>query len=340
MVSDPVPMVEVWRGPFLECTHLGHAVICDVSGDIVRAWGDPDAVILPRSSCKMVQALPLVESGAARASGLTSEHLALACASHNGEVIHTGRVERWLANLGLSDDALRCGRQTPHDPSERKRLVKADSQPSQAHNNCSGKHSGFLTLNRHLKGHADYIEPSHPVQRAVRLAFEETTQQETPGFGIDGCSAPNFACTLRGLAQAMAAFAVAVKDRPAGARAQAMCKLFEAMVEHPELVAGTDRACTRLMRAMEGRVAVKTGAQGVFVAIIPERRLGVALKITDGATRASECGIATILTQLGVLDERHPIAQSYLTAPITNWRGISTGFVRASPLIRRAEGSV
>ncbi|MEM9524452.1 MAG: asparaginase [Pseudomonadota bacterium] len=338
-MSDPVPMVEVWRGQFLECTHLGHAVACNVSGDIVRAWGDPDAVILPRSSCKMVQALPLVESGAAQAFGLTSEHLALACASHDGGVMHVDRVERWLTTLGLSDDALRCGRQTPHDPSERTRLVKTDSHPSQAHNNCSGKHSGFLTLNRHLKGDADYIAPSHPVQRAVRLAFEETTQQETPGFGIDGCSAPNFACTLRGLAQAMAAFATAVKDMSAGTRAQAMRKLFEAMVEHPELVAGANRACTRLMRAMEGRVAVKTGAQGVFVAIVPEHRLGVALKIVDGATRASECVIATILAQLGVLDERHPVARSYLAAPTVNWRGISTGLVTASPLLRQAEGS-
>lgn len=112
---NPVPMTEIWRGSLLESLHVGHAVICDDSGQIVRSWGDPDAVIYPRSSCKMVQALPLLTSGAADKYGLTSEHLALACASHNGAAIHTDRVQAWLAQLGLSDDDFRCGPQEPDD---------------------------------------------------------------------------------------------------------------------------------------------------------------------------------------------------------------------------------
>ncbi len=210
-------MIELWRGGMLESLHLGHAVICDATGGIVEAWGDPEAVIFPRSSCKMIQALPLIESGAAEAFGLTEAQLALACASHNGAAIHTGPVSRWLADLGLGEADLRCGAQMPDDPAARKELICSDSSPCQIHNNCSGKHAGFLTLAKHLKAGPEYIEVDHPVQRAVRAAFEEVTGEASPGYGIDGCSAPNFATSVHGLARAMAFFAAA---RPEGDRAR------------------------------------------------------------------------------------------------------------------------
>lgn len=324
-------MTELWRGPFLESLHLGHAVVADEKGEIVRAWGDPQATILPRSSCKMMQALPLVESGAAAAHGLGSEHLALACASHNGAAIHTDRVARWLADLGLGDSDLRCGPQVPDDRTAREAMIKTDSSPCQWHNNCSGKHSGFLTLNRHLKGGAEYVEPDHPVQRAVLAAHQDLTGENTPGFAIDGCSAPNFGTTVHGLARAMAGFAAADDN---SVRGRAQRRLVEAMMAHPDLVAGEGRACTELMRAMGGRVAIKTGAEAVFVAILPDQRLGVALKIVDGATRASECAIAAILVSLGVLDADHPAAQKRMAAPLINRRGLDTG------VIRPAEGFV
>jgi L-asparaginase II len=193
----------------LESTHLGHAVICDDTGQIVESWGDPTATIFPRSSCKMLQALPLLESGAADAHGLTDRQIALSCASHQGAAIHTEAVTRWLADLGLSDADLRCGAHEPYDTAERNRLIKADEKPCQCHNNCSGKHSGFLTLNRHLKGGSEYIELDHPVQIAVKQAHEETTGESSPGYGIDGCSAPNFATSVHCLARAMARFAAA-----------------------------------------------------------------------------------------------------------------------------------
>ncbi|HLS59291.1 MAG TPA: asparaginase, partial [Paracoccaceae bacterium] len=122
--AGPEPLVEFVRGPFVECVHLGHAVVADSNG-IVAAWGDPDAVILPRSSCKMLQALPLVESGAADAAGLGAEELALACASHQGAAVHVERVGRWLAGLGMGEDDLRCGPQVPDDREERARLREA-----------------------------------------------------------------------------------------------------------------------------------------------------------------------------------------------------------------------
>ena len=324
---NPVPMAEIWRGDFLESIHMGHAVICNASGDIVQAWGDPDQVILPRSSSKMIQALPLVESGAAKSFGLTTDQLALSCASHNSAAIHTDRVATWLNALGLSDDDLRCGAHDPKDVDAHHALIRAHEQPCQMHNNCSGKHSGFLTLNKHLGGGSEYIEADHPVQLAVREAFENVTGQTSPGFAIDGCSAPNFATTTHGFARAMAFFAAASEDG-ASVRERAAATLVQAMTTYPELVAGEGRACTELMRAMDGRVALKTGAEAVYIAIIPELKLGVAIKIADGTFRASECAIAAILVKLGVLDPNHPATLKRMNAPIKNCNDITTGYIR------------
>ncbi len=331
-MANPVDLVEVWRGSLLESVHQGHAVVCDGDGQITAAWGDPATVIYPRSSCKMIQALPLIESGAAAAHGLGPAQLALACASHNGAAIHTDPVTQWLADLGLGDEDFRCGPQIPDDRDARYALIRADEKPCQVHNNCSGKHAGFLTLNKHLGAGADYDQIDHPVQVACKSAFEDVTQETSPGYGIDGCSAPNHACTIHGLARAMAFFATA-SDR-ADSRARAAQSLFQAMVTFPELVAGERRACTDLMRATAGRVAIKTGAEGVFTAIIPERKLGVAVKISDGSTRASEAVIAAILVRLGVLDRDHPAAKARMCPDIKSRRGILAGRIQPSATLQ------
>ena len=321
-MDKAVPLVDVWRGDIVESRHLGHAVLCDDTGQIVREWGDPHALIYPRSACKMIQALPLLESGAADRAGLTGEHLALACASHNGSRIHTDRVTRWLADLGLGEGDLRCGSHLPYDEDRAHQMIREDEAPCQIHNNCSGKHSGFLTLGQHLKAGPEYVEADHPVQKAVLDAFERTTGEASPGWAVDGCSAPNFQTTLLGLARAMAGFAAAT-DGP-------KVRLREAMMAHPDLVAGEGRACTELMRAVTEPVALKTGAEGVFTAILPGRKMGLALKIADGATRASECATAAILVGLGVLDRDHPATKKRLDAPITSRRGIPAGRVSAA----------
>jgi L-asparaginase II len=322
-------MIELWRGGMLESVHAGHAVICDERGNVIEAWGDPEAVIFPRSSCKMIQALPLIESGAAEAYGLTEAQLALACASHNGAHIHTDAVARWLADLGLGEPDLRCGTQMPDDPAARKELVCSDTAPCQIHNNCSGKHAGFLTLNKHLGGDADYEKPDHPVQKAALAAFEEVTGESSPGYGIDGCSAPNFATTVHGLARAMARFAAANPEGNRRERAEA--RLWQAMAAYPELVAGEGRACTGLMRAMGGTAVVKTGAEAVFTAILPGLRRGIAVKIMDGGTRASEAAITALLLRLGLLEAADPVVGRYLTDPITSRRGIVAGEMRLAP---------
>ncbi|NCO22457.1 MAG: asparaginase [Rhodobacterales bacterium] len=324
-MTAPETMVEVWRGGLLESWHAGHGAVCDAAGQVVQAWGDPGAVIFPRSSCKMLQALPLVESGAAAAAGLDSRRLALACASHQGAALHVAAVQGWLADLGLGERDLRCGPEASRDTDLKLAMIRANEAPCQVHNNCSGKHAGFLTLTQHLKAGPEYVDLAHPVQQAVCAAIEEVTGVDSPGYGIDGCSAPNFATTVQGLAHAMARFAVA--GQGSGARDRAMTALRDAMLEHPELVAGQGRACTELMRAMGGRVAIKTGAEAVFVAMIPDLGLGVAIKIVDGATRASECAIAAILVALGVLDPAHPATRRRLGAVIENRAGLAVGSI-------------
>ncbi len=321
-------LAEVIRGPVLECVHRGTAVVCRPNGEIVARWGDPDRRILPRSACKMLQALPLVESGAAEAAGLTDRHLALACASHNGAAVHAGLAGDWLASLGLGESDLRCGPQQPTDADEADRLRTAGERPCQIHNNCSGKHSGMLTLNRHLGGGPEYIDPDHPVQRAIRAAMADLAGEEVTDWAIDGCSAPNFVLSMRGFATAMARYA-----RPetlGGARGAAATRLRDAMMAHPVLVAGEGRACTALMRATAGRAAVKTGAEGVFAGILPEAGLGIAIKIDDGASRGSHAAIAALLARFGALERAHPTYGAYADAPLLNRRGIDCGRVRAS----------
>jgi len=320
-MTAPAPFAEIWRGPFLESVHSGHAVICDATGQIVEAWGNPDATVLARSSSKMIQALPLVRSGAADAFNLTTQQLALACASHQGAKIHVDAVNAWLGDLGLNDDDFRCGTEQSRDREVREAQIRAHESPCRVHNNCSGKHAGFLTLTKHLGAGPDYTDPNHPVQAACLEAFEEVTDQTSPGYGIDGCSAPNFASSLHGIARAMAHFANAPDDSPEA-------RLHRAMRLHPELVAGSGRACTELMQACDGKVALKTGAEGFFIAILPERGLGIALKAACGTTRAAEAAIAALLVRLGVLDANHPATLKRINAPINNWDGLQTGILK------------
>ncbi len=321
-------MCEIWRGSYLESVHTGMAVICDKDGEISHQWGDPNALILPRSSAKMMQAIPLIISGAEKKFSIGEDLLALACASHNAAEIHLSRVLGWLSHLGFSETDLRCGPQPSKDPYVKKQMLEKGQSPCQIHNNCSGKHAGFLSVSRHLNACPEYTDPDHPVQLMVMDVFQELTQNKVDGITIDGCSAPNPAIPLYSLAKAMSWFATAHKRDDQ--LSKAALKLRNAMVNYPELVAGELRACTNLMKACEKKAILKTGAEGVFVAILPELEKGIALKIFDGGTRASECAIASLLIQLGVLNPNHPTALAYTHAPILNWRKIQTGMMKAS----------
>jgi len=323
-MADAVLLAEATRGPFVESTHFGHAVIARADGSIVESWGDPQALVYARSAAKMIQALPLVESGAG--AGLATEQLALACASHSGERVHLARVNRWLDDLGLDDHALCCGPQASSDPDFAADMIRENAVLPRALNECSGKHAGFLMVNKHLGGSSIYVDPDHPVQKAVREAFEDVTGRDSPGFGIDGCSAPNFATALSGVARAMAVYASA--DGKSDVRSKAAVALRDAMIAHPDMVAGTGRNCTLLMRAASEPVAVKYGAEGFFVAVLPRQKLGIALKVSDGATRGAAAAIAALLVRVGALDPAHPVAADFLERPILNRDRLVTGVVR------------
>jgi L-asparaginase II len=323
-MSNAVALVETTRGPFVESRHCGHAVIARASGEIVETWGDPAKIVLPRSSAKMLQALPLLESGAG--AHLSTEQLALACASHSAEEMHVTRVASWLADLGLDEHALCCGPKPSLDEERRHQMIR-DGQPyTRLHSDCSGKHAGFLTLTKHLGADAHYVDPDHPVQRAVKSTIEEMAGEDSPGFGIDGCAAPNFAVTLKGMATAMARFAT--MGRASSSRDKACVALREAMMRHPELVSGSRRSCNDLMRAAKGRAAVKSGAEGFYVAILPEAGLGIALKIEDGASRASGAAMAALLIRLGAIEADAAGMTAYLDAPVLNFNKQRVGTVR------------
>ncbi|MBT8410548.1 MAG: asparaginase [Octadecabacter sp.] len=325
-MTDPVDLVELWRGGMRESVHQGHAVVVDDTGEIVQAWGDPHAIVYPRSSSKMLQALPMVESGVADRFGLGTDQLALACASHSAAAIHTDRVQAWVRDLDLTDHAFRCGPNWPMDRTAHEAMIKTDATPCRYHNECSGKHCGFLTMTKANGWGPEYVEVDHPLQVTIKRTFEEVTGEDSPSWGIDGCSAPNFATSLLGMGRAMAKYASAGDDT----RGQAMVRLRNAMMAHPELVANEDRACTQLMRAAKGKGAFKTGAEGFFVAILPEKRMGVALKIMDGAGRARDCAIASILCKLGVLDPNDPAVKAHRNPDLVNFAGLIVGDMRPS----------
>jgi len=317
---EAVKLVELIRGDLVESTHRGHVVICDAAGDIIQAWGEPSAVIYPRSACKMIQALPMVESGAAKSAGLQSHHLALACASHQGAAMHTDLATEWLTGLGLSDNDYRCGPQMPGDKDARAMLRKNFGEPCHLHNNRSGKHSGFLTLAKHLQGGPEYIDIDHPVQIAVREAYEEMIGGESAFWGVDGCSAPNFSCEIGQFARALAKMA---KPAQLGETRSAAAEwLVAAMMEYPLLINGQGRACSDLMIAANGNAAIKGGAEGVYAAILPEHGIGIAVKIEDGNSRASEAVIAAVLVRLGVVEANDPNVAKYLCPPQLNRRKI------------------
>ena len=293
--------VEVWRGDRVESRHRVRCCVADAAGRPVLAIGDVAEPIFPRSALKPFQALALVESSAAEAYGVSDAELALACASHGGEPDHVARVAAWLARLGLDDDALACGPHPPLFAPAAAALARHGGQPRRVHNNCSGKHAGMLAaalgLGEPTRG---YEHPGHAVQRHCAAAIAGLAGLDRlPPPGIDGCSLPNHPLPLAGLARAAARLADPGGEPPR--RRAALARIGSAMRAHPYLVAGTGRCCTAVMSAAP-RVIVKTGAEGTYLAAIPDRGLGLALKVEDGATRAAEVALLALLDHLGALD--------------------------------------
>ena len=340
-------LVHALRGGIVESFHRGALAIVDAEGALVHALGDIERPIFPRSACKVMQALPLVASGAAEAFGLSDAELALACASHGGEPGHTTTAASMLAKAGLDVSALECGAHWPYADSAIKALAMAGQSPSALHNNCSGKHSGFVCVGclmaraagrepaEYVRG---YIGRQHPVMREVTAALAAATgaDLDRAPVGTDGCSIPTYALPLRQLAHGFARVATGVGLSNGHARAAK--RLRQAVAASPFHVGGTVRFDTRVMHRLGERVFCKVGAEGVYCAALPNQGLGVALKMDDGNTaRAAEVVMAAVIEVLVTLsDDERSFMAGLSDAAMVNWNGIEVGRLQASAVLRAA----
>ena len=326
---DPLA-VEVTRGAIVESCHAVDAAVVDSDGKLVEGFGDIARAVYPRSACKPLQALPLVETGAADAFDLSAKELALACASHAGEPVHVTTALGWLARLGLGDDDLECGAHLARNPNLLTDFVRSGEPLRQANNNCSGKHTAMLSHAVHRgDATAGYIGLDHPVQRRVADTLAEMYRVDLAAapVGTDGCGIPTFAVPLEAMAAAMAR--LANPHGMAADRADACRRVTAAMVAEPYMVAGRERCCTQLMSAAAGRVVAKTGAEGVYFAGIVDGGLGIALKVRDGAGRAAEVALGALLVRHGALSEAAQARLVDLLArPVPNVRGRPVGVHR------------
>ncbi|MDQ6435895.1 asparaginase [Mesorhizobium sp. LHD-90] len=328
-MTNPV-LVEVLRGGIVESLHRGAVAVFDADGRPVLEIGDVHQPVFPRSAVKAIQALPLVESGAADAFSFGNKELALACASHGGEPAHVELASSMLARAGLDGMALECGTHWPSHQDSTLALARSGGKPNDLHNNCSGKHSGFICTCVHLGfDHRGYVGAGHRSQRMVRQAMEEVTgaRHDSDNSGIDGCSIPTYAVPLKDLAIGFAKMLTGNGFSPA--RAAAAKRLTEACMAEPFYVAGTGRADTRLMQAAPGRIFVKIGAEGVYCAGVPELGFGIALKAADGGERAAEVMVASVLSRLLKGDETLSKRLGEMARPpVLNRRGVAVGMLR------------
>lgn len=340
-------LVHVRRGNLVESFHRGALAVVDAEGRPRLALGDTERPVFPRSANKLLQALPLVASGAAEAWGLGDEDLALACASHNGELRHVERAAAMLAKAELDAQALECGLHWPRYEPAQRALAREGREPGALHNNCSGKHAGFLCLGclmaraqgadarEFVRG---YVRPEHPVMREITSALQATTgcNLAAAPVGTDGCSIPTFGVPLQALALAFARVGTGVGLSDSHARAA--LRLRRAAAAAPFYTAGSGRFDTRVMERLGEQVYCKVGAEGVYCASLPGLGLGVAIKMDDGNTaRAVEVVMAAVVEALLPLDEAdrqwvHTLGEVMLL----NCNGLAVGGLHAAPLLREA----
>jgi L-asparaginase II len=323
-MRNPV-LIELTRGALVESLHAGAIAVVRADGEVVASVGDMASPIFPRSAIKLLQALPFLESGAVDRFGFGAAQIALACGSHAGARPHVTGVTAMLARTALSAAALACGAHEPTDAATARQMVRVGASPSPLHHNCSGKHAAMLATAVHLAEPTEgYWRPEHPVQQRIRQALEDMTgcTLGPDALGIDGCSVPNWAMPLAGLARAFARLATGEGLAPE--RADTCRRVREACWAHPDLVAGQGHLVTLIMQHLPGQVLVKSGAEGVYCGAFADQGLGFALKIDDGAKRASEAAVVQLISCL------HPAAQHLGPDPrLSNWRGLPVGEMRA-----------
>ena len=329
-------LAKVIRGETVESVHRGHLLIIDGEGNEVVRLGDAETIAFIRSSAKPFQVLPFLLSGGAEAFGFLESEIALACASHSGEKIHTAIAERMLKKIGLAESDLRCGAHLPFNEQRAEEMLRAGEEPTQLHNNCSGKHAAMLGFAKHTGADiTTYDSIENPIQQAILQTIADFT--ETPAATIpiatDGCCAPNFALSVRAMAKGFLKLVFPPEDFTDELR-EACRRIITAMMNYPELVGGTERLDTLLMAAARGKFISKIGAEGVWLCgVLPSPRwkkgLGIAMKIEDGDDKRARAVISVeVLRQLGIFEAKTLI--NYSPLPIKNRRGDLVGRVEAS----------
>ncbi len=328
--ANPVA-VEVTRGAMVESRHRAAIAVVGADGAAVLTVGETARPVHARSALKPIQALALVETGAAERFALGDQEIALACGSHRREARHVETVLGWLERIGCGADDLACGAHLPLDEAAMRALLGEGRSPGAVHNNCSGKHAGFLSVARHL-GHAtkDYIRYDHPVQQLILGILEQMTGLDLGGAprGIDGCSIPVIGVPLGNLALAMARFADP-RDQP-DRRQEAAARIRRAMAAEPFMAAGTGSFTTRILEATGEKALIKGGAEGVYLGALPGPGLGIALKVDDGSNRAAQVIMGSLLRRFGVLSEEEAgRLMDLLEPPVLDRRGAKVGRIKA-----------
>ena len=319
--------VHVTRGQTVESRHLVDAVVVDSKGQVVTVYGNEQALVFPRSSIKMLQAVSLVESGAIEKFSLSQAHLAIASSSHWGDEKHTSLVGAWLNQLSLEIEDLVCHPHEPYDEKTRRQLIRSGQPSNRLHNNCSGKHTGLLCTCLMLKENFKFYEKwDHFIQIRLRKVLSELAgiDMEKAPWGVDGCGIPTYAVPLDSLATA---FSALLLDRAwSPDRLAALKAIQAAVITEPHLIAGESAFCTDMIRGSRGKVVVKTGAEGVYCGACLNTGFAFALKVKDGATRASELAAAILLQRLGGLSPEDVVSLARHTRPvIRNWEGEIVG---------------
>ncbi|WP_445491379.1 asparaginase [Niallia sp. 03133] len=328
----------VYRGEYVESSHNLHIAVVNKEGKLLYSYGNPERLTFPRSSMKPFQAVPLVETGAADAFDYRPADLALSCASHSGENYHREAVLGILEKLELTEEALQCGTHTPWDLQSYKQLLRAGKDVTPIFSNCSGKHSGMLATAVHKKEDAaSYREVEHPVQQRILTCIEAICEYPKDRIqrSVDGCGVPVHQLPLKNAALGYAKLA-----HPDGMVEQhyaiILNRIREAMIAHPEMVGGTGRFDTDLMKAYNGRIVSKAGAEAVQCIGLVEEGVGIAIKVEDGGTRAVNVASMEVLKQLGLEDEQiFSVLKNYVTAPVLNARKETIGVVKANFVLNK-----
>lgn len=311
--------IAVTRGPMNESVHLVDAVVMDEEKNILASWGNIHTPVYPRSAIKMLQAMLVIESGAYEAHKLDLRHLALAASSHYADPVHTELVHEWLAQYKLNENNLRCGIQSPSREAVRNSLLLSNLKPNRGHNNCSGKHSGLISVCVH-KGHdiADYDQYDHPVQKDLLKLLSEVYEYDLDHspYGVDGCGIPTIATPLYNLALGHVNFFKRLSGK----------LILDGISKYPDLISGAGNFPTEITRATSGRVFAKVGAEGVYCALAPKEKIYLALKVRDGAGRASQFATAALLSKFGCISaDEEQLLQKFLHPKIKNWEGLNVG---------------